>query len=184
MDGGINTRSRGTFQSGGMFLIQSIVLSAAGAISFTNIPANFNHLQLIGSVRTTQAVTNALLSMRFNGDASGNYDSQQFNFFGASSNSSAVNAVSVVNVGFMSGSSSTASAFTSMNVMIPFYLSPYFFKNCEGYCMQANPALNQGSCVGGQWRSTAAINKIDVINGSSVGTTFAAGTSVILYGLY
>lgn len=57
-------------------LIAEIALTAAAAsISFTNIPQNFRHLQLISRASTTAAAGTPLLA-RFNDDATGFYDLQ------------------------------------------------------------------------------------------------------------
>ncbi len=183
MFGDMSPRQRGNGFIGNDNVIQKITLTVDGLINFPNIPQIYSNLQIIGSVRTTRVSTNDILGVQFNNDTGANYSWIQFNYYGASSNTSSTNTGTYINVGFFGGSSNPAGAFTAVNIVIPNYRNNQINKHCEGYCTQANTSLNQGSVCGGEWRNLGPVTSIVVANGTSVGTTFLKGSECSLYGI-
>jgi hypothetical protein len=175
-----------TFQSG-MLALATITLtnSTTASITFSNIPANYTHLQIRGVARS--ASTGGSMRMDLNSDATGsNYSRHLLLGDGTSASGSGANADSVTAaVGDFPTSSAASSIFggyiinitdafnTSKNKTIRSF-SGFDTNNGAGYgYVQLRSAL---------WRSQSAITSIKLYEGTN-GSNFAAYTTFSLYGI-
>lgn len=166
-------------------LIAQVITAGATGVSFTSIPTTFQHLMLVVEARSTVAAVGDTGFMRFNADATANYDHQRIAAAGGSASLSASEGIGVtlLQIGDVPGASAVAGAAGISTIMIPNYARTDFHKT---YTSQANykAANATGSMIilsyAGAWRSAAAINRIDL------GTTsggYVSGSVVSLYGM-
>ena len=149
--------------------------STAGSITISSIPATFTDLKLI---LTFAGTSNTLASIRFNNDSASNYSVTGFrggydNVVGSFRENNASNIGS-------------QASFVPDNIfgMIDFDIFSYtqsvhktvlLTKNFEGN----NATFNFINKEVGLWRSTSAINRIDL----TCNNTFSIGTTANLYGI-
>lgn len=148
--------------------------SAAASITFSSIAASWTDLKLVFNFRSTTGL--CIAGLRFNNDSGTNYSNTILTGDGTSATSSRY--TNGTNLGNQSG-------FLNTNVwgMLDFDIFSYSgstFKTClytksydangSGYVMKEV----------GLWRSTSAINRIDLFSGAN---QFATGSIATLYGI-
>lgn len=171
---------------GGSFvsLIASQTLGAdASSVTFASIPATFTHLRLLCYGRLTQAVTDNIVHIRFNGDTGSNYDEQHFLGFGTSTSCVANFAqTSGAIADWTAGSASTSAQASTADVTILHYTGTTFNKTLTS--LQGGVwGTSGGNIIVGMyfthWRSTSAITQIDLL---PTANDFKAGSVFSLYG--
>lgn len=176
-DGSVQTTA-----AGGMTLIQEIVLGATGRFDFSSIPSTYRHLRIVLAARSASGAANDNVSIRFNGDNAANYDRQQLAGTGGSPTAASGTANSDPIIGVIPGGAAPASVPGIGWVEIPHYKGTTFhkgFTSMIGYRDSASPGEQVNS---GLWRSTAAINRIQ-IDVLGFGNSIAAGSVATLYGI-
>lgn len=148
--------------------------SAATSYTFSSIPSTYTDLYLVANVKGSGSVSNRALSVQYNGDTSSNYS--QTTLYGEASG------------GYSFRQSSQTSAWISGAV--PLSTSSYFpilvsFSNYSNATTYKNSLarwneIGQLGATIGLWRSTAAINQIDILIS---GDQIAAGSTFTLYGI-
>ena len=148
--------------------------SANATITFSSIPSTYTDLRLIFVYTTNTA--NRTLQITYNNDTSTLYSSTRLWGDGATvttdRNTNDVNLV-------------VQTASTSATVPVYFqgdifsYAGSTFKTGLFGDAGDKNGSGQVGNCVG-LWRSTSAINRIDII---CSGGTWSAGTTATLYGI-
>ena len=145
--------------------------SATATISFTSITSAYTDIRYVASIKATASSS---IRVQLNGDTGANYSST-----------------------FLWGDGSSASSFRNTNSnyltgsyvvdTVPLLWTFDFFSyagSTNKTALQTHSNDNNGSGevarVVGLWRNTAAINRIDLL---CSGSTFAAGTTVTLYGI-
>ena len=165
------------------FRIEDKILSAiATPITFSAIPATFAHLRLLLTGRSDAAGAAHQLVMRFNGDATANYDAVETTMVtGAVACGQSLGATSTA-IGEVPGASAIANAFSCIAIDIFNYRNA-FPKLYQAQCFDKR-GLAAGDLIlrycGGAWRSTAAITSISVLPANGY---FVVGTRATLYGL-
>jgi hypothetical protein len=147
--------------------------SAQASYSFTSIPSTYTDLVLVFNGGSTGAAVNAVV--QFNGDTGSNYSHRQVSGDGTTASShGATNTTSIyLNYdGYMTNALSTVDIAHIQN-----YSNTTTYKTL--LARANNSAQGTGASVG-LWRSTAAINRVDVI---APGSTFLAGSTFTLYGI-
>ncbi len=163
-------------------LYDNIASGAIASWDVSGISQAYNHLKLVITARGDDAATAHGLYMRLNNDSGSNYVSQltySNNASAAGQNSQGTEMV----IGDVTCATSDANAAVTVELLIPNYALTTFNK----------AVLIQGSLVegsygssyytrdgGGNWKSTAAINRITIYGGS---TNFIAGSRLTIYGL-
>jgi hypothetical protein len=152
-------------------------------ISFTSIPSTYKHLQIRAISRDTSASTLVNAYMVFNSDTGGNYMLHQLFGDGSSAAASAsgTSAVPSAVTSFIStGASSTAGMFGAGIVDILDYADTN--KNKTSRILTGTDQNGSGYILfrSNLWRSTAAINRIDI---NTLGTAFAQYSHFALYGI-
>jgi len=175
---------------GNMQRIDQHLGAATGAITFSSIPARFQHLMLVFQGRVQGAVPGAITAdwvrMTYNNDAGANYDYEYLNADqGGAVTSGGGIAAAYMYAGQVTADGGVASAGDGMVIHIPNYRRTTLHKvmissnQIKGDGLAANLALND---CRGWWRSTAAINRIDLA--PNAGVSFMAGTVIHLYGVH
>lgn len=153
-------------------------------VTFSSIPATFSALRLIGFGRSSKA-GNASddLTVQFNTDTGANYDYQleittstTANGFQATGQTSGI-------VAELTAAGAAANYGDGFDILIPGYANTTFYKTFQShYAVHANGAGAgnfYNNTITGAWKSTAAINEIQLVTGSS----WVAGSQVRLYGI-
>ena len=147
--------------------------SAVNSVTFSSIPNTYTDLILI---ITYQSSVNCVANLRFNNDSATNYSTTLLNGNGTTAASSrGSNETSI-------GTVWTGASFNGKLGQVTAQIQNY--SNTTTY----KTALNRASSGGGEatatvglWRSTAAINQIDIIGTTSA--NFAIGSTFTLYGI-
>jgi len=164
----------------GYTLIEKIVLGGTGAITFSNIPQNFNHLVVQLLVRCSKAATSETGIMRFNGDTGTNYSMEYLLANGGATaivgSGPATNAYGFI--GNITASTATANYAAHIQVYIPFYSQTNFKKTANIF--SSGFQFSQFGVLVFQWDNTAAITSITT-TGNSGG--YLINSSATLHGI-
>lgn len=160
-------------------LIQDVMLDiAASSFDFVAIPQTYKHLQLVWQARGTTVAATTACTLLFNGDTGANYDYEVI--FGNVNTPTAALSTADTNLdGFLiPAASATAGSAGAGDASIPYYAGTTFWKQI----LLREVAVKEGLAIfrGGNWRSTAAINRITVTVAAG---NFAAGSRMTLYGV-
>lgn len=145
--------------------------SSAASVTFSSISSAYTDLILVISGKYT-ASTDASPSLRFNNDSSSNYSATGIDGNGSSASSFRLSNQTDAIAGSMSGEQSV-SIIQVMN-----YSNTTTYKTTIS---RGNNPSNRTRAYVSLWRSTAAINRIDVL--TSDPNNFAVGTTFSLYGI-
>ncbi len=160
-------------------LIASASPSGTGVVTFSSIPAAYNHLRVILVGRGTQSATVSTVNLTLNNDGGANYN---FNRTGTINGTTETNTSSVaqtaMGIGDVVAASSAANYASAIDFLIPMYAATTF--NKAVYATEYTPEVNRVNMWIGIWASTAAVNRIDLTLGSG---NYVAGTLVQLYGV-
>lgn len=152
------------------------------SIDITDIPSTYQDLFLVLYVRSTAAVTTTQSIIYFNGDAgSSNYARTVLQGNGSSASSfRETNYAQLYFLDGVPGASATSGIYLSSAINILNYKNTSTFKTL----LIRNAADMNGSGLtsigAGLWRSTAAINRIQI---GPVSGSFANGSTFALYGI-
>jgi hypothetical protein len=157
--------------------IQTYTLGSAQAtITFSSIPSTYTDLRLV-MTGTVTASAGSAFAMRFNSDTATNYSYVAFYGNGGSvqgyDNATNINAIIM-----------TANFRTTIPVLATFDIMSYaasrFKTSLITYSYDDGAAGGLVTREAALWRSTSAINRIDI---TTTSTTYAAGTTATLYGI-
>lgn len=151
-------------------IAETILDAAAADITFSNIPGTYRSLMLHLAVRSDTVSTVQDLYMRFNGDASGNYDRQYFYGNNTTMTVASTAAAASLYLGLIAAASATANVASTFSIVIPDYARTTFEKT-----FLSNSWEKFGTVAGqfaawvstGAWRSTAAITDIRIFPGTN-----------------
>jgi hypothetical protein len=165
--------------------IQTVAVGAGGVsvISFTSIPAGYTNLQIRAIGRTGRSAGGTVADdvyIRFNSDQTSVYTNQYIY-----SNGSNIYAIGEANISYLyaqlAGNALTQYAQGIMLMDIYDYSNTTKFKTMTAQCgASQNTATMQSMMSGGMWRSTSAINRIDIIPGTA---NFQQYSHFALYGI-
>lgn len=153
-------------------------------VTFSSIPATFSSLRLIGFGRSSKAGTSSDdLTVQFNTDTGANYDYQIAITTATTSNGFQATGQTSGFMAELTPAGAAANYGDGFNILIPGYAGTTFYKNWQShYSLHANGAGAgnfYNNTITGAWKSTAAINEIQLLTGSS----WVAGSQVRLYGI-
>lgn len=171
---------------GGMQLIGKKILTASTAtITFSSIPANFNHLQIRIQCRCDLASAAGTIRIIFNNDTSSIYDFQELDVAGTATGAGAATAFAQGDITLIPGTTNTTSYFAQALVDIHNYTGITAFKTwyaIGGFAPNAgNSNAGKMRQAIGTYRNAAIINRIDMVEGSAA--NFISGSSFYLYGI-
>jgi hypothetical protein len=156
--------------------IARVTASGSAAVSFTSIPATYTDLVLVANTQVASGVSD--ISIRVNSDTATNY-SRTILYGDGSSAASARNTNQTYFQPEVYGYVNTT---YSQNMIVQFmnYSNTTTFKT---FLSRANNASTGLDAIVGLWRSTSAINRVDVAPVAGAATFFAAGSTFSLYGI-
>lgn len=148
---------------------------SSGTISFTSIPSTYKHLQLrfMAKASGTGGTENPWL--RFNNDSATNYSAHRLYGNGSAASADAFTTVAQIRAGFIPDSS-TANLMGVAIIDILDYADTNKYKTVRilsgvgGYITLSS----------GNWRSTSAVNRIDLIEN---GLNWTSNSTFALYGI-
>lgn len=155
---------------------------AAASISFTGIPATYSDLIVVLNGRGDSAATFVEARLRFNNDIAANYDFESNLMNNATNTSGGTVGATSVFLGWIPAATGVASAASSCEITVPNYAGTTFHKDLRsrGGLRTGAAAANLFSAdVWGDWRSAAAINRVDLFPSAG---NFLAGSRATLYG--
>jgi hypothetical protein len=156
----------------------------SGTITFSSIPSTYKHLQIRLIARTDRSGSPSANTLwRFNSDTATNYS--EHGFTGNGTTASAFSGVSTDKIGFdrIAGASAGANMFGAIVVDILDYANTNKYKTARGLGgLEINTSSSEIYFQSGSWRSTSAINRIDIQ--SVAGTVnFVQYSQFALYGI-
>ena len=152
---------------------------SSGTISFTSIPSNYKHLQLrfMASCSGTGGIENPWL--RFNNDSTTLYSAHRLYGSGAAASADAFTTVAQIRAGFVNDSSNVdimgvavidVLEYANTNINKTVRILSGTDRNGDGFVTLSS----------GNWRSTSAINRIDLIVN---GLNWTTDSTFALYGI-
>ncbi len=143
--------------------------SSASSVSFTSISGSYTDIQIVFAGAITSGFD--AIGLQFNGDTGSNYSRVFIAGNGTAASSSLSSSQTTMQIGIM-GTERSNSIFNVMN-----YSNTTTYKTALA---RGNASANATRAGVGLWRSTSAINRIDLVAGSS---TFISGSTFTLYGI-
>ena len=163
------------------------VSSATPTITFSSIPATFEHLQIRAILRNTSGSSGSKdLFMNFNGDTNTNYRQYKVLFGDGSSAASAASGTSTAALNKISPAhfledGNTASIYNAFVCDILDYRNTNKYKVTRSFTGQDLNGSGRLNLFSGLWQSTSAITSIDLtVEG---GNNFKQYTQFALYGI-
>lgn len=150
--------------------------SASGTVTFASIPGTYTDLIIVmNGYNDTQ--DNFVPRLNFNNDTGTNYSITSVYGTGSAAGSTRASTQGALYVSYQGGWSTTSTNRATNIVHIQNYANTTTNKTVLS---RANRADNMVEAIVGLWRSTAAINEIDITVGAG---TFAATSTFTLYGI-
>lgn len=150
--------------------------SAAASISFSSIAASWTDLRLVVTAIANASTVGGYII--YNNDSGANYSWTNLRGNGSAAASSTIAPATQINLAFVSNATTTIPALYTADI---FSYAGSTYKTC----LITNAADKNGSGATernvGLWRSTSAINRIDIYPNSA--NNFGAGTTATLYGI-
>ena len=175
----------------GMYQIATVTNVGTATISFTNIPATYKHLRVMGLVRSGRAALSDSLSVRF-GTGGGAVDAGANYTYSAITNTNTTLAgASLINATqcsgpIIDGANSAANSYNAIECFIPNYQSAYFKPvtwNATVILADGTLALTTFNIAASAWRNTGAITSMTFLGGNAA-SGMVVGSSLTLYGVY
>lgn len=164
-------------------IFDSTLGAPAATIDLSGIVATYAHLLIIAQLRCDHATVNAAAGIRFNNDATAIYDWERVYGVAATPTSAETFADTSGQLGNIPGSSVAAGIAATMSIFIPNYAGTTFNKSYTS-TINHKGGVTSGTVLagtwGGQWRNTAAINRITLVQ---TGSNFIAGSRVTVYAM-
>jgi hypothetical protein len=130
-------------------------------ITFSSIPSTYTHLQVRCLVKTNRTTSNlSSTPFIFNSDSAANYSCHEFNGNGSSVSAVATSNGSNIDVGRVSGNSSSANVFGVEVIDILDYKDTNKYKTVRILNGFDNNGSGVAAFASGSWRSTSAITSI------------------------
>lgn len=160
---------------------QTVGAGGSGGVVFNNIPSIYNDLKVVISIRTSSATTSDNGFVYLNNNSSGSlYSRRRIVGSGSAATSdsgSSENAL-VLN-GLITGNSATTNTFGQLEIYLPNYTSSTFKQMIVDSVTENNATTVSTSLFAGLWRSTEAINSINIASSA----TWMQYSTFTLYGI-
>lgn len=149
--------------------------SAAATVTLSSIPSTYTDLVLVISARMTGGGGASAIQAQFNSDTASNYSFTLINGDGSSATSARASSQTQAAVGL---ATDTANEWATSIVQVMNYGNTTTYKTVLA---RAGIASDRVRTLVSLWRSTSAVNRIDLINNGA--TTFVVGSTFTLYGI-
>ena len=165
-----------------MELIQTVTVGSGGAANIEfSVPATYDDLLIVFSLRSDGSGSSFNTAIRFNGDTGNNYSYRRLLGEGSGSGISDSNTVGLPFAGRHNGATSTASTFGTTSFYIPNYRSSTAKSFSLDSANENNATAAVALIIAGLWTGTAAIDTIRLTDAS--GNSFVQHSSASLYGI-
>lgn len=175
---------------GGRVLIEQKIIRStdtASDIYFRNIPQDFNHLRIIGSIRTSHASVRDNILMQMNGDTSSTYYNSYYGYVNGTFDGGNVTSASTLSyVAQVAGNSAQNGFMGIFETLIPRYNDKHnapggYYRYWHSYTtFPTNVATNTSSYTfNGFWGGVVPVTQLRLLSQNA--TTFAEA-NVSLYG--
>jgi hypothetical protein len=167
---------------------ESIATTTVGSggsstVTFSSIPSTYTHLQVRCLVKTNRTSSNlSSTPFIFNSDSAANYSCHEFNGNGSSVSTVATSNGSNIDVGRVSGNSSSANVFGVEVIDILDYKDTNKYKTVRILNGFDNNGSGVAAFASGSWRSTSAITSI-TFQTPYDSTLYLQYTQFALYGI-
>jgi hypothetical protein len=160
-----------------------ILTSTASSVEFTGLGdySDYKHLQLRAVVRSDRVASVADFLVNLNADTGANYAFHTLGGNGSSVFSAAATSQSLMEIGFATGSTFTASAFGVIVMDILDFSSTSKNTTLRSLTGLAGSDNNQVRLVSGLYNSTSAVTSLEFTSQAS--TNFISGSRFSLYGV-
>lgn len=156
----------------------------SGTITFSSIPSTFAHLQIRITARNTNGGSSEFgnIDMRFNNDSAANY-SDHYLYANGTTLTVGSNVTSRTLIGVTANPCAglLTNTFGVAVIDILDYANTNKYKTTRALAGGDFNGSGSVQIMSGNWRSTSAINRIDLI--SYGGTTYNSNTKIALYGI-
>ncbi len=165
-------------------LSRTVLAVDTASFDISGISGSYNHLKVVVMGRHDTAGGATILQMRLNNDSAGNYDYN--NMAGATGVSGTqAQAATAARIGAVPGSGEVSGGVAITELTIFDYALTTFHKGWAGSGGRKDSAAANGQIWEypfGEWRSTAAVNRVGISlsNGSA---KFLAGSTLTIYGI-
>lgn len=176
-----NLTAPGDVDPGAMIPLATTALTTSSStVTFSNIPQNYEHLQIRSISRSDRAVTAQSVWIQFNSDAGTNYSWHALESDGSSVSANAGANQQLIISGVTTGTSATSGIYCPAIVDILDYSNTNKYKTVRalsGYELNGSGGVTYYS---GNWRNTTAITSITFIAPSN---SFIQYSHFALYGI-
>ena len=163
--------------------IQTVTVGSGGSasVSFTSIPATYNHLQIRTIARSAKIGTEDFIYLRFNADTGNNYAWHDLEGDGAAVYAGNTSSIAQIFTYYITTANSAANIFGAGVIDILDYKNTN--KNKTVRTLGGDDKNGSGYVVfaSGLWQNTNAVSTITLINASA--TNFQEYSSFALYGI-
>jgi hypothetical protein len=147
--------------------------SAASSVTFSSIPSTYTDLVLIIQY---QSAANCVANITFNNDTATNYSTTYLN--GNGTTAASARGSNEAAIGTVWSGANFNGKLGQVKIQVQNYANTTTYKTALS---RTDSAGGEATATVGLWRSTAAINRID-ITGTS-GATYSTGSTFTLYGI-
>ena len=162
-------------------IAKNVLTGTAADVTFSTIPATYDDLWLVCSIRSNRAALEAAMGLRVNGDTGNNYSWRRLQGSGSAASSSSGSSQSDIFIGAAAANTSTADTFSSLEIYIPNYAGSTNKSVSSTNCHETNGSQAFITAVAGLWSSGSAITSVTVRDADSA--NFIADSSFYLYGI-
>lgn len=155
-------------------IASTTLTGTASSVTFSSIPSTYTDLVLVCNLGSTSALQ--AIIMRANGDTGSNYSYRTVRGNGSAGSSEQQSNQTQVRIA-VAVDTSTGAGDENIITHIMSYSNTTTFKTFIGRANQAGTATETNVSM---WRSTSAINQLDI---GLTGSTFVSGSTFNLYGI-
>lgn len=155
-------------------IASTTLTTTASSVTFSSIPSTYTDLVLVCNLGSTTALQ--AIIMRANGDTGSNYQYMMMRGNGSTTSVERQSSQTQVRIA-VAVDTSTGAGDENIITHIMKYANTSTFKPFIGRANQAGTATELNTSV---WRSTSAINQLDI---GLTGSTFVSGSTFNLYGI-
>lgn len=159
----------------------TLLSGTTAAVTFSNIPQNYKHLQVRILSRSNYASTYDYVRATCNGDTGANYARHYLYGTGSAAGASAVASDTKWGPGEQSAANGTANAFSVNIVDILDYANVYKYKTMRTLNGREDNSVGLIELTSGLWMNTAPITTLNFY--CEYGTGFVANSRFSLYGI-
>jgi hypothetical protein len=165
-------------------IFNSLLVGSAASFDIQNIPASFNHLLIIGYLRSDTAAAITGCVARFNNDSAANYDEDRLSASAGTPSAAESLGGTSITLAVVPANTATANYFGAVSATLPSYLNATGNKPIVSPFHQSDSNVTghvQPGVGGGKWRTAGTpITRVTILPGAG---NWVAGSQLSVYGL-